>query len=731
MNLAPNEEKHFHLDISDPSIMKLYIYRISIAICILLNCVSETNAQNTGSDRNLKAARAQFSSLNYISAIPELKKVLKTDSNNVAALEMIAYSYRMIKNYDEALNWYEKLTKQKPLQAKWVLYYAEALANKQQYERSEGWYRKYLAMVPEDKRAVSFSKSNANNLNKNIGNWRLQFTNLNSQGADYSPAYYKEGLIFSSNRKTPRITGRVYGWDNTPFTNIYLVPKLKDIKTLDPDSLLNAAKSNKNSVYRFNDDDTAPTSNDNKTLGQYNPALQRDTLAFLLSKGLDIKPIGGNINTKFHEGAAAVFPDGAIIFTRNNYEHGTAQTSKDGINKLKLFIASGNNLNTITAFPWNNDEYSVGHPTLSKDGNILVFASDMPGGYGGTDLYYSVRSGNSSQWTRPVNLGKKINTEGNEMFPFLDKEGNLYFSSTGHPGLGGLDIFEVELKEMKPTGNPRNLGVPINSATDDFGFIKSDDGKSGFLSSNRRGNDDIYKFTRATYRILLEGTVTDARTRLPLPGSRILMRHLDGTDTIRTNAKGEFRRELPRETDYETTAQKLGYVNQLGFVTSLGITQDSTIKMDIRLNKTETAQQYVLNNCDSLKKVFAVKNIYYDLDRYEIRPDARPALEELAALMRKYPEITIITSSHCDSRASEEYNRRLSLNRGANAKAYLVSKGIRADRIKIEYYGKTRLVNRCYDGVECSEADQQLNRRTEFDVILNGVNITRQNCDDK
>jgi outer membrane protein OmpA-like peptidoglycan-associated protein len=729
MNLVANEEKHFHLDISDPSIMKLYIYRISVAICMLLTCVAKTKAQHT--ERDLNAAKEQYSSLNYISAIPELKKVLKTDSNNVAALEMIAYSNRMIKNYDEALFWYEKLTKQKPLQAKWVLYYAEALANKQQYERSEGWYRKYLAMVPEDKRAASFSNTKTSNLNKNIGNWKLQFTNLNSQGSDYAPTYYKNGLIFSSNKKTPRLTGLVYGWDNAPFTDLYFVPDLKDIKTLDPDSLINTARGKKNIVYRFNDDDTAPTSNDSKTLGQYNASLQRDTLAFLLSQTLDIKPVPGNINTKFHEGTSAVFPDGSIIFTRNNYEHGTTQTGKDGINKLKLFIASGNNLNTITPFPWNNNEYAVGHPTLSKDGTILVFASDMPGGYGGTDLYYCVRSGNSAQWTRPVNLGKKINTEGNEMFPFLNKDGNLYFSSTGHPGLGGLDIFEVDLKEMKPMSTPRNLGVPINSAKDDFGLIISDDGKSGFLSSNRRGNDDIYKFSRASYRILLEGTVTDARTRLPLPGSRILMRHLDGTDTIRTNARGEFKREMPKETDFETTTQKIGYVSQLGFVTSLGITQDSTIKLDIRLNKTETAQQYVLNNCDSLKKVFAVKNIYYDLDRYEIRTDARPALEELAALMRKYPEITIITSSHCDSRASEEYNRRLSLNRGATAKAYLVSKGIRADRIKIEYYGKTRLVNRCYDGVECSEADQQLNRRTEFDVILNGVNITRQNCNDK
>jgi outer membrane protein OmpA-like peptidoglycan-associated protein len=231
--------------------------------------------------------------------------------------------------------------------------------------------------------------------------------------------------------------------------------------------------------------------------------------------------------------------------------------------------------------------------------------------------------------------------------------------------------------------------------------------------------------------IVLEGRVTDARTRLPLAGSRLLMRHLDGIDTIRSNAKGEFRKELPQETDYEITTQKLGYINQIGFASSLGITTDSVIKMDIRLNKTENEQHYVLNNCDSLKKVFAVQNIYYDLDRYDIRPDARPALDELAALMRKYPDISIITSSHCDSRASEAYNRSLSIRRGEGAKAYLVARGIAAHRITVEYYGKTRLLNRCYDSVPCSEHDQQLNRRTEFDVILNGVNLTRQNCSER
>lgn len=708
--------------------MKLRIYKALLAIPFLMIGMPAVFSQSTDKIA-LEKATTEYRSLRYISAIKELSRVLSADTGNVKAQEMIAHSYKMIKNYQESLYWYEKLMRQVPLKSEWILNYAEVLANNQQYERSEGWYRKYLSLTPNDKRAEALSNNNATAFNKNLGNWKVSFTNLNSQGSDYAPTFYKEGLIFTSNRQTQKISKRIFQWDNTPFSNLYVLPSLKSVKAVNPDSLMIAAQNQNNKLYRFNDDDTPPTSNDTKTIGQFNTSLERDTLGVLLESGLNLNLLKGTLNSKYHDGPAAVFPDGSIIFTRNNYYKGKTQKSQEGIIKLKMYIVSGNNLGRITEFPYNNNNYSTGHPALNKEGNILIFASDMPGGYGGSDLYYCVRSG-LGPWTRPVNMGKKINTEGNELFPYIENN-TLYFASTGHPGLGGLDIFEAALKEMKPQGNPVNLGAPINSSKDDFAFIIGEDEKSGFFSSNRRGNDDIYSYKKASHTITLQGIIKDARTNLPLAGSRLLMRHLDGTDTILTNAKGEYKRILPRDMDYEITAQKLGYINEIGFASSVGITTDSVLTKNFFLNKTETAQQYVLNNCDSLKKVFAVQNIYYDLDRSEIRNDARPALDELAAMMKKHPQITVITSSHCDSRASEEYNRNLSIRRGEAAKAYLVAKGIGSSRIKIEYYGKTRLVNRCYDGMPCSEADQQLNRRTEFDVILNGVNITRQNCNDQ
>lgn len=671
----------------------------------------------------LKKATIDYNAFKYFAVIDRLEKLIQVDSTNVKAIEMLAYSYKMTNNYNPALKWFEKLSRQQIVKPDWALNYAAQLAIDEQYETSESWYRKYLALMPTDKRAANLMQRDFKKLDKNKGLWQVEFTNLNTAGAEYAPAFYNDGLIFSSNRPSGRILKRVFEWDNSPFTSLFVVENITQIKAATDDSTTAAIGSGKR---KFNDDYTATTSNDTKTLGQYsNSRLSNDRS---ISFGNISSLLPGKINSKYHNGSAAVFPDGSIIFTRNNYIKGQTQKSTEGIVKLKLYTASGKGLKKITEFPYNSNEYSTGHPTLNRQGNILIFASDMPGGFGGTDLYYSVRSG-KGPWTRPVNLGKRINTEGNEMFPYLDQSGKLYFASNGHTGLGGLDIFEVLLKEMKPISEPENMGGPINGPTDDFALIFAEDGKSGFFSSNRKGNDDIYQFSRNQHLVVLQGVVYDATTKLPLRHSRILMRHLDGTDTLTTDDTGAFKKMLPPQIDYELTTGKFGYINHIGFVTSEGITRDSLIKKDIYLNRTESPQQHVLNNCDSLKKIFSIKNIYYDLDRYAIRQDARPALDELAELMRKHPAISIITSSHTDSRAAEQYNRRLSLQRGAAAKAYLVAKGIAPSRIAIEYYGKTRLVNRCYEGIQCTEADQQLNRRTEFDVIFNGVNITRQNCE--
>ncbi len=685
---------------------------VTLLVFILSGVAHTVLGQPEDNGPLLRKAVIEYQSLRFTNAIKELKKVLDKDPENVRAQEMMAGSNRNIKNYDEALYWYGELCKLNTIKPEWTLYYAEALANKKRYEESEQWYRKFLSMKPNDRRAKAFSKADLNALMSKAGEYEVIYSSINTDASEYSPMYYRDGLLFVSNRQqTSRF---IFQWDRTSYSDLYVIDDLSNITASHPDSL--GSSQYKTTKY---------------------VASQHDGSSFLsvfgspeANKGNSEEPylLRGKVKSNFHEGPAVLLPEGSLMFTRNNYAQGKARRSRNGINKLKLYTASGTGWNKITSFPYNNDEYSTGHPAISTDGKILVFASDMPRGFGGTDLYYSVRTGEGKEWGRPVNLGPKINTEGNEQFPYLDNGGKLYFSSTGHPGFGGLDIFEVVLKEMKAVSPVRNMGPDINSSSDDFGIITDDTGKTGFFSSNRRGNDDIYQFNKTAYTVTLKGKVVDIANNRPLVGATVVLSHNGILDTLPVNSEGEFTKALVKEMDYELDGSWLSYVNRREFVTSTGISTDSTINVILRLKKNENPQQWVLDNCESLKKTFSLQNIYYDLDKDEIRPDAWPVLDDIAATMIRHPEIRIITASHTDSRATDSYNRDLSLRRGEAAKAYLVSMGIDGNRIEVKYYGKSRLLNACTDGVVCPESEQQVNRRTEFEVIINGVNLTQINC---
>jgi outer membrane protein OmpA-like peptidoglycan-associated protein len=665
--------------------MKFRIFLIPIISLIMIGTSQKARCQQEDNSPFLRRAIIEYQSFRYTSAIKELTKVMKKEPENLRAKEMMAGSNRNIRNYDEALYWYAELCKRKNIKPEWALYYAEALANKEKYEESEQWYRKYLILKPTDRRAKAISMADMSSFSNNVGEFKVTFSSINTDASEYSPMYYKDGLLFISNRQQKN--KYAFQWDRTSYSDMYIVDKLETITGGEPDSVNN----------------------------------ESEAVPYLLR---------GKVRSSYHEGPAVLLPEGSLLFTRNNYIERKTNFRNEGVNKLKLYTASGSNWETITSFPYNNNEYSTGHPTVSQDGKILIFTSNVIGGYGGTDLYYCVRTGEKRKWGRPVNLGSKINTEGNELFPYLDKNGNLYFSSTGHPGLGGMDIFEVVLKDLKAKGTPHNMGSDINSSSDDFGIILDETGKRGFFSSNRRGNDDIYQFTRMAYSVVLKGLAMDANTNKPLNGSKVILRHNGIADTLVTNSKGEFNKILAKETDYELSGSNVSYISRQSHVSTSGITVDSTLNLVLKLNKAENIQQWVIDNCVSLRKMFSLKNIYYNLDRSDIREDAYLTLNEIADIMRKNPEISIITSSHTDSRATESYNRELSLQRGQAARSYLMSVGIDGSRIEVKYYGKSRLLNSCVEGIFCSESEQQINRRTEFEVVINGVNLSQLSCPD-
>lgn len=654
----------------------------------------------------MRKAINEYNSLRYVSAIKELERVIKNDSSNVRAQDMLASSYRNTKMYDEALLWYGKLTRQKNIKPEWALYYAEALANKERYEESEIWYRKYLGLKPGDRRAEAFSKSKVGTLSANENAWAIEFLNINTDASEYSPMLFRDGLLFISNRNEK--SRFVFAWDQTPYTDIFVVDKLENVRESDESSVERRLKGE--------------SSSPNSLMGLLFGGSKEEKPVEI------VRPLTGKVKSSYHEGPAVSLPDGSLMFTRNNYNNKKAGSSSSGINKLKLYTAVGDLWDEIVEFPYNSDEFSTGHPAVSADGKILIFAADGPKGYGGTDLYYSIRASERGAWGRPVNLGPRINTEGNEQFPYLDKNGKLYFASTGYAGLGGLDIFEIVLKDMKPVGKPRNLGAGINSSADDFGIIKDRDSETGYFSSNRRGNDDIYRFTKLDVDVKMQGLILDASTNSPLAGAKVLVKHGGKIDTIQANPFGEFSMPLAKLEDYELSARAENFISAQEFTSTKGMIRDSTISLVLKLDKVNITQNWVVDNCDSLKASFAFKNVHFDLDNAALREDDLPTLKHIARVMNSNPEINIITSSHCDSRSSESYNRDLSMRRGESVKSYLISMGVSPDRIAVKYYGKSRLVNLCAEGVNCSEADQAINRRTEFEVVMNGVNLAQLDC---
>ena len=699
----------------------------TIFLCTLLMVFyHQVLAQYQNADKKLGVAVVSYNNLKFTQAIEDLRPILAKDPENIDAMELIANCYRLTKQYKQALNWYEKLSNQNFTKPDWALRYAEALANNKEYEKSEQWYRKYLSMVPSDRRAALFSEADFDKLGKGVS-WDIKYLSINTSASEYSPMLYKDGLVFTSNRQDSKPVKYVFGWNNTPFSDLYLIKDRKKLKFADENTADTSSQKlnlNKKNI-KLNDDNTPLTSNDSKTLGIYDPKAYA-TIS-VSDKLNDIGKLKGKINTKFHEGSSTVLPDGSIMFTRNNYFNSKSAQSRDGVTKLKLYTASGYDLRKIKPFYYNNDEYSVGHPTVSKDGKILIFSSDMPGGIGGVDIYYCIRLSDKSEWSRPVNFGRKINTEGDEEFPYLNNFDTLYFSSNGLAGLGGLDIFTIELNDLKPVGNPLNLGAPLNSPFDDFAVAVSE-GESGYFSSNRKGSDDIYTFKKKQFKIILKGQVVDGLTGSPLTNATVSLRNGEEIEGLSVDGNGEFEKELPKNTGFELSGLLNNYLPDRRYIGTDGITSDTTIYVTLSLKKANKIQQYVINNCDSLKRVFKTENIYYDLDKYYIRPSSFDALNKLAALLKKYPDLKVLTSSHCDSRASESYNRTLSLNRGESAKAYLISKGISKSRVIVAYYGKSKLVNNCIDGVLCSEEEQQRNRRTEFEIMYNGINLSQTDC---
>jgi outer membrane protein OmpA-like peptidoglycan-associated protein len=807
----------------------------------------------------LKDAEYEFNKMSYLNAAEMFEQVLKgklSDSEKQSARMKLAYAYRQIHDSQNTERVYRELisggSQLSGDASKVYLYYAQALASNGKYKDSQEAYDKYAKVETADKRSGGFQKlyKNVETLNKNAACYKVDYLSINSDKADFSPMYYKNGLVFNSSRTEGTGLKRVFCWDNSRFLDMYY---LTDVSALTASAAglggagANKSKSRGTESVVGSDEYTSPTANDSRTVGTFGGTNIYQGYGYTENPATKTQRFSKSLNSKYHEGPMTFTNDGKkVIFTRNNYTNGKYKTSSDKINKLKIYIADDKGAgqwNNIKEVPFNSNEYSTGHPALTKDDKLMYFVSDMPGGFGGTDLY--VVQYNGGTFGTPVNLGPEINTAGAEMFPFVDERGNLYFSSDGHAGLGDLDIFYAQLVDgSKLKGKIKNMGTPVNSSKDDFGFIADGERKMGYLSSNRkRGgtDDDIYRFTRECDEKPdceeVQVIVYDAESKMPLDNADVAI-VMDGkTEMKKTDTNGTFKICVEEGKECELKASREGYLPNTvackegeatidiplsrikevavdssavsttdGSSTTGTTTSDNsgtpvdgssvgyqgqntgnaipcpttkTIRGRVTANKDKRALSGVTvtlkNECDGstqsfvtgadgryqfeicegcdytieamkdnfgsrgnkIKKlgkggprtinanlsmfeegdVVAIENIYYDYGRCNIREDASRELDKLAIMLKRYKNMRVEIRSHTDSRATTEFNQKVSEGRSQAVRKYLMKRGVSGIRLEATGYGESQLLNECADGVECTEEQHSANRRTEFKVV--------------
>jgi outer membrane protein OmpA-like peptidoglycan-associated protein/tetratricopeptide (TPR) repeat protein len=614
---------------------------------------------------DIKDADKLYKSLDYKYALEIYEKIMKSNPSMEVA-ERIANCYRFINNTEAAELWYKKTLTYPNASSENYRYLAEALKQNGKFEEAATnfliWGEKNQGKIQEGEKLANMCKvAKVWAENPDVGALVENEIGLNSENSDFSPSYYGESILFISDRWQKNKKGEdVYGWTGNPYLKIY-----------------SASKSSR-----------------------------------------AISLLNNSINSGYHSGPAAVNATlDTMIFTRavmspNKKSH----ANEAGKQYLLLAIKKNGEWAVKDKLPFNTEgKFSVLHPALSPGGNILYFASDMPGGYGGMDLYYSEKLSNGS-WSQPQNCGSQINTPQDEVFPSVRKDGKFYFASKGHIGMGGLDIFSAT-GEKGSFKDIENLRSPINSPKDDFGILFNADCKTGYLSSNRVGGvglDDIYRFTigikaapkERVYAV--SGLVVEKGTNVPMSGIEVVLFNKDkGSETkVISDSEGKFAFNLEKETDYVVRGDAAQYfTSQSGQISTKGVNA-STI-YDIRFELERSKEAYTIR----------LNNIYYDFNKWNIRQDAVGDLNKVDQFMVSMPNVKLELVAHTDSRGTAAYNMELSNKRANSAMQYLLDKGINADRLSAIGKGETALLNACADGVKCTEAQHQLNRRTEFKIV--------------
>jgi len=643
---------------------------LTISVALL----STTSLLFAQPEKELEKANEMYKNFAYVDAIKVYEKIAQKGYVNQEMLESLGNAYYYNAEYKKALPWYDQLLQEGKYKVKPEYYYryAQALKSMGNYDKADKMMAKFVELTnANDTRAALFeeNKDYQTVIKNNSGRFQLNNASINTESSEYGTTFYGDKIVFAAAVDAKKAKGGISQWTGESFYDLY-----------EADHYL-------------------------QKLGTR-------------------KSFSSTINTKFNESTPVFTKDGnTMYFTRNNYVNKKVGSDIENTILLKILRATkdkNGNWGNVVEVPFNSDQYNVAHPALSPDEKYLYFASDMAGSFGNSDIF-RVEIFGDNQYGTPENLGNIINTAGRESFPYISKENILYYSSDGIPGLGGLDIFAVKFNEDGTTSKPINIGAPGNSADDDFCLVFDSDTKIGFLTSNRpggKGRDDIYSFyedrpLQFSCEKNITGIVKDAKTKVVIADAKIVLsdKVMKEMGTYQSKKDGTFTFEKINcdNTHYYLRGEKEKY---------------ETAEINITVGKDEVVYELLLKSREvpikkgmDLAKVFEIKEIKFDYNKADIRPDAAVELTKIVEVMREYPKMKIDIRSHTDSRGADSYNLKLSDRRAKATLEWIVKQGIDRKRLKAKGYGETRLVNRCSNGVPCTDEEHQENRRSEFIVI--------------
>lgn len=706
--------------------------RVNILICIFITACQFTSAQNIKLLDNLRnkevRADALYEEFRYKEAAQFYRQVYESDTTRKDIALLVGDCYRLIYDYIDAEIWYSTgLEGHDPNDASYYLHYAQALSNNEKYKEAKVWFQKYATFEADHSRIKKHLES-LNRLHfhfKDSMAVELKPWSINTTFAEWAPAYYGNKIVFISNRGDTKKFKNVLNWNIDSYNDLFITHENEDGSMQEP------------------------------------------------------VPFHPDINSDLHEGPLVFYDEDKIIFTQNE------SNGKNGSGHLSLFTAKLNEkmeYQSIQKLDLVQGDISVAHPAITPDNKILYFASNMPGGYGNSDLYKV--EWDEEKWGEPINLGPEINTTGNESFPFVMNQDELVFTSDGHGGLGGRDLFRVDFSQDHIVLD--NLGYPFNSSKDDFGYISNETGSEGYITSNRKNggvDDDIYRF-RIMW-VAIEFMVADEQDGKPLNEAEIkIYRNGDLMDVRFTNKNGildfasipsesylfeiskngyekhsyhlhteegdagklkeiyailnRSKKEATIEVDSTDFSSYSRYYNKERLILKVEdkiyeyreigeykflVAGDEKILLgkvvtDESMTMKERAHEMVKSAGMEIQDDFEINNVYFDLNEEDFLEKHKSELDVVANVLIASPRVKVEINTFSDSRGSNEYNSELTFKRAQTVARYFMSRGVQGSRFFINGYGELGILNGCDDSKECTEIQHAVNRRVEFNVII-------------